>query len=119
MERLLKASEGLECIMGDVLRVLYISMGSLWLSELVGEYRVFVEAIGGVHASESDIKEAINELSTAGLVNVREGIRATMSQEGERTYLISLKLNTQQLLALRNDEKVAKYRDLWRSYLKV
>lgn len=118
MEELLKATEGLESIMSDILRVLYLCMGSLWLSELISEYRVFVEALGGTPASEDEIKKAIEKLSEIGLVSVREGIRATMSREGEKTYLISLKLSSQQLTLLRNDYKVSKYRDLWRSYLK-
>jgi len=64
-------------------------------------------------------KETLVRLSEMGLVSVREGIRATMSQEGERTYLISLKLSSQQLSLLRNDLKISKYRDLWRYYLKT
>jgi hypothetical protein len=119
VEDLLKSTEGLESVMADVLRVLYVCMGSLWLSELMSEYRVFVEALGGTPASEDDVRKAIDKLSEMGLVSVREGIRATMSQEGEKTYLISLKLSSQQLSLLRNDLKISKYRDLWRYYLKT
>ncbi|MEM0085754.1 MAG: hypothetical protein QXZ48_06325 [Zestosphaera sp.] len=119
MEELLKATEGLESVMADVLRVLYVCMGSLWLSELMSEYRVFVEALGGAPASEDEVKRAVSKLGEIGLVSVREGIRATMSREGERTYLVSLKLSSQQLAMLRNDSKVSKYRDLWRYYLKT
>jgi hypothetical protein len=119
VEDLLKSTEGLESVMADVLRVLYVCMGSLWLSELMSEYRVFVEALGGTPASEDDVRKAIDRLSEMGLVSVREGIRATMSQEGEKTYLISLKLSSQQLSLLRNDLKISKYRDLWRYYLKT
>lgn len=119
MERFLKATEGLEGVMGDVLRVLYMCLGSLWLSELFGEYRVFVETLGGVPASEESVRKAVDELSNAGLVNVREGVRATMSEEGERTYLISLNLDSRMLSTLRNDEKIAKYRELWSSYLRT
>ncbi len=119
VEDLLKSTEGLESVMADVLRVLYVCMGSLWLSELMSEYRVFVEALGGTPASEDDVRKAIDRLSEMGLVSVREGIRATMSQEGEKTYLVSLKLSSQQLSLLRNDLKISKYRDLWRYYLKT
>lgn len=119
MEELLKATEGLESVMADVLRVLYVCMGSLWLSELISEYRVFVEALGDVPASEDEVRRAVNRLSEIGLVSVREGIRATMSQEGERTYLVSLKLSSQQLTLLRNDSRVSRYRDLWRHYLRT
>jgi hypothetical protein len=119
VEDILKSTEGLESVMADVLRVLYVCMGSLWLSELMSEYRVFVEALGGTPASEDDVRKAIDRLSEMGLVSVREGIRATMSQEGEKTYLISLKLSSQQLSLLRNDLKISKYRDLWRYYLKT
>lgn len=119
MEELLKATEGLESVMADVLRVLYVCMGSLWLSELMSEYRVFVEALGETPASEDEVKKAVNRLGEIGLVSVREGIRATMSREGERTYLVSLKLDSQQLALLRNDSKISKYRDLWRYYLKT
>ncbi|MEM4486441.1 MAG: hypothetical protein QW116_04260 [Zestosphaera sp.] len=119
MESFLKATEGLESVMGDVLRVLYICMGALWLSELIGEYRVFVETLGGVPASEESIKKAVEELCNVGLVSVREGIRATMSEEGERTHLISLNIDSRLLQTLRNDEKIAKYRELWSSYLRA
>lgn len=119
MEELLKANEGLESVMADVLRVLYVCMGSLWLSELMSEYRAFVEALGEKPASEDEVKRAVDRLGEIGLVSVREGIRATMSREGERTYLISLKLSNQQLTLLRNDSKISKYRDLWGYYLKT
>lgn len=118
MEEILKATEGLESVMADVLRVLYVCMGSLWLSELMSEYKVFVEALGGTPASEDEVRKAIDKLSEIGLVSVREGIRATMSREGEKTYLVSLKLSSRQLSLLRSDSKISMYRDLWRYYLK-
>jgi len=118
LEELLKSDSGMNKVMGDVIRVLYLCMGALWLPELLDEYKVFTKALDDVPANDEVVMEAIDELSRLGIVNVREGIRATFTPEGEKTFLISLREESIKVDVLRNDERIRKYRDLWSSYLK-
>ncbi len=118
MEELLKSDLGLGKVMGDVIRVLYLCLGTLWLPELLDEYKVFVRSLDETPADDEVVMEAINELSKLGVVSVREGVRATSAPEGEKTFLISLKEGLIKADILRNDARIRKYRDLWSTYLK-
>ena len=119
LKELLSAREGMKEIMGDVLRVLYLFSGTLWLPELIVELSGFKETLGegGSIPKRSKIEDAVNLLNMAGLVNVKPGIRATASSKGEKTLLISLVRKDEVLAELSMDEKVRKYMQAWKEAL--
>ena len=112
--RILSAREGIEEVMGDVIRVLHLSLGSLWLPEIFMELRGFKETLQESVPKEEVIEEAVRRLGELGIVTLEEGVRASLSGRNERTYLVRLKRNPELIKALASDEKIAKYRDIWR-----
>ena len=114
LRNVLSFNEGLGKVMGDVLRVLYLCMGSLWFPELIMELRGFRETLGEEAPSSDEVKRAVNELAKLGLIEMRRGIRATFYREGEETYLISVRRTPEILSELLRDERVRRYRDIWK-----
>ena len=118
LKEVLTARSGLKEVMGDVLRVLYLFSGTLWLPELITELSGFKRTLGeGEIPKKNKVEDAVNLLNMAGLVTVRPGIRATASSKGEKTLLISLARRDDVLSHLSSDEKVCKYRQAWRDAL--
>ncbi len=111
--RFLASSEGRALLMGDILRVLLVCMGALWLPELRAELEGFRRTLGEEPPTESEVGEALRELEAAGLVRVKPGIRATHRPEGERTYLIELVRDESVLRAIAVDERLARYSRIW------
>jgi hypothetical protein len=116
IERLLKASEGKEKIMGDVLRTLYLFSGTLWLPELYNEYVGFARTLGEEPVEFEDVREAVASLRELNLVVATEGIRGTSKPEGERTLLISLSKSPELRSMLGGDSRVLAYIEEWRKY---
>ncbi|MCD6084153.1 MAG: hypothetical protein J7J20_01280 [Desulfurococcales archaeon] len=119
LKEVLTARSGLKEVMGDVLRVLYLFSGTLWLPELITELSGFKRTLGeeGGIPKKNKVEDAVNLLNMAGLVSVRPGIRATASSRGEKTLLISLTRRDDVLSHLSSDEKVRKYHQAWRDAL--
>ena len=109
----LASSEGKGLLMGDILRVLLVCMGALWLPELRAELEGFRRTLGEEPPTESEVSEALRELEEAGLVRVKPGIRATHRPEGERTYLVELVRDESVLRAIAADERLARYSRIW------
>jgi len=116
IRKFLSAAGGKEKIAGDVLRTLYLFSGALWLPELYAEYAGFVRTLGEEPVPQSMIDEAVKALKNAGLIEVAEGIRGTSRPEGERTYLISLRLDPVSRNFLSTDSRVSAYLGEWRKY---
>lgn len=115
---ILSARGGMKEVLGDVLRVLYLFSGTLWLPELISELSGFKETLKEESLIPTKkIEDAVNILNVAGLVSIRPGIRATVSGKGEKTILISLVRNDEVLKALSQDEKVLKYMQAWKEAL--
>jgi len=117
--RILSAREGIEEVMGDVIRVLHLSLGSLWLPEIFMELRGFKETLQESIPKEEVIEEAIRRLGELGIVTLEEGVRASLSGRNERTYLVRLKRNPELIKVLASDEKIAKYRDVWKRVFQI
>jgi len=119
LKELLSAREGMKKIMGDVLRVLYLFSGTLWLPELIVELSGFKKTLGEGEdvPKRRKIEDAVNLLNMAGLVSIKPGIRATASSKGEKTILISLVRKDEVLTELSMDEKVRKYLQAWKEAL--
>ena len=118
LSKVLEAEEGLEKVMGDVLRTLFLFSGALWMPELIGEYEGFVRTLGEEPVGKDVLEEAVGKLKDAGLVDVKPGIRATHISGGEKTVLISLKRSPEVLAALSTDSRVMRYRSEWSKYMK-
>lgn len=117
IDEILEAEEGEKKVMGDVLRTLYLFAGTLWFPELYSEYVGFVRTLGEEPVDTKVLERAVKQLSESGLVDVRPGIRATASPEGEETYLVSLQKSALLRQKLSADNRVRKYMNEWKKYL--
>ncbi|QOJ79475.1 hypothetical protein IG193_03165 [Infirmifilum lucidum] len=73
----------------DVLRALVVFGGSLWLSEIPSSIeRLYL----GERAapSTSDVKKALKDLASRGLVRTEERVRGTDKPQGEKDVLVLL-----------------------------
>ena len=109
----LASREGRGLLMGDILRVLLVSMGALWFPELIAELEGFRRTLGERPPTEAEVSEALKELAASGLVRIRPGIRATHRPEGEKTYLVELVKDEAVLRTIASDERLAKYGRIW------
>jgi len=110
---LLSASRGIEKVMGDVLRALYLFSGALWLPELVLELEGLNATLGDTAPSSDEVEDAVKRLARKGYVTLRPGIRATMSAEGQRTVLVSIVRDSDLLKEVSMDPRVIRYRRIW------
>ncbi|GEM_PF-764930 len=117
LSKVLEAEEGIEKVMGDILRTLFLFSGALWMPELIGEYEGFVRTLGEEPVAKEVLEEALGKLKDAGLVDVKPGIRATHLSGGEKTVLISLKRSPEVLATLSTDSRVMRYRSEWAKYM--
>ena len=117
LSNILKADSGIEKVMGDIVRVLFICLGTLWLPELKMELSSFRRSLNEPEPKSEDVERAISMLKDMGLVSIRRGVRATLTGEGEETYLITLNLTSELISALNSDERIVKYRRIWRDVL--
>ncbi len=105
---LLNAKEGLEKVMGDIMRVLYLYR-SLWLPEIKSEVESLVTTLGETPYSSREINEAIKQLISLGLVFVREGIKASLRDEGQQSILLTININDECVQHLLEDERLQRY----------
>lgn len=106
------ASSPHERLMGDILRVLGLSLGRLWLAELAAEIAAFRETLGfSEPANRKELVAAVMSLAGLGLVTVEERIRATYSG-GEKDLLVGVVDFNGLSSALRDDEAYNRYRSI-------
>ena len=115
---ILSSRSGIEFVMGDVLRVLAVCMGALWLPELVAEVSGFRRTLGENIPNPKDVEKAVMKLRDLGYVTVREGIKATMGPKGEQTILIRLVRNPELIEALSEDDRLGRYMRIWDEVLR-
>lgn len=109
--RLLEARSGVEAVAGDVLRVLYMFFGRLWLSEVVAEVNAFRRSVGDDPVEPGVVEEAVRLLERSGLVNLERGVRASLSRGSVPDTLVGLAPIPHVLGALSGDERIARYRE--------
>jgi len=101
-----------EVLMGDVVRVLGLLLGRLWLSELYSEVSAFRASIGRPQDfSEKDLKLAIKRLEELKIVSVEEGLRATFGAPVQ-DFLVGLNVVFPIVEFLSKDEDIKRYRML-------
>jgi len=103
-------------IMADILRVLSLTFGKLWLFEIVNEINAFRRTIG---ISESVNYEeclcATRELADKGLITYEEKIRGTFtSPKGVPDILVELRNRALALILISVDAKLRKYVEIRR-----
>ena len=105
-------STSLDRLKGDILRVLGLSMGRLWLSELKPELETFRVSLGLVEPVEAEeLRKAITELVNDEVLEAEERIKATLAG-GEKDLLIGVKDVNSLILAVKDDEAYRRYREM-------
>lgn len=106
---MLGSREGLEKVMGDVLRVLALYR-RLWLTEIVLEIEGMNTTLSESIPTRKDVEKAVKELSTLGYVYVEKRLRSSLqSESGVEDLLVTLNETPELLTALANDEKLNRY----------
>lgn len=106
---ILKAKEGIEKAMGDVLRVLGLYR-RLWLSEIYTEIEGMNSTLKESIPSYNDVKNAVRELGNRGYVQMERGYRGSLLHtNGVEDYLVTLNESTEVIDALYSDRKLLEY----------
>lgn len=102
----------IEVLMGDIVRVLGLLLGRLWLSELCSEVSAFRTSLGRPQDfSEKDLKLAIKRLEDLKIVSMEEGFRATFGAP-EQDLLVGLNVTVPIIEFLSKDDDIKRYRML-------
>lgn len=102
----------LDRLKGDVLRVLGLGMGRLWLSELRPELETFRTTLGLTEPVDAkELRRVIEELVREGVLEAEERIKATFTG-GEKDLLVGVKDVNALLIAVRSDEAYRRYQSL-------
>ena len=96
-----------EDLKSDVIRVLGIFGGSLWLSEVEDEIKAMNGSMGV--QLQGDVKKAVEELEKEGIVTLDYRPKGDLSGKSVREYLVKLKDLSATLMALAGDEKYRRY----------
>ncbi len=106
---ILNAKEGIEKVMGDVLRVLALYK-RLWLTEIRMEIEGMNSTLKESIPSYNDIKNAVKELSDKGYIQMKKSYRGSLLHtSGVEDYLVTLNETTEIINALDNDKKLLEY----------
>ena len=119
LDEILSASSGLEKLMGDILRVLTIFTGALWLWEIYQELKGFRFTLGEEPPTLGDVTRAINKLSNEGFILTEKRIRASLGGEGIEDVLITLNLSPRERIKLLMDKRVREYQSVRQRVFKL
>ncbi len=109
-----KPENEIELLMSDIIRVLGLLLGRLWLSELSSEVLAFRESVGRpLEFSDKDLQLAIRRLKDLNIVNIEEGLRATFGKP-EPDILVGLNVAVPIIEFLSKDDDIKKYKMLLR-----
>ncbi|MEM2153549.1 MAG: hypothetical protein QXE05_01990 [Nitrososphaeria archaeon] len=109
-----KPENEIELLMSDIIRVLGLLLGRLWLSELSSEVLAFRESVGRpLEFSDRDLQLAIRRLKDLNIVNIEEGLRATFGKP-EPDILVGLNVAVPIIEFLSKDDDIKKYKMLLR-----
>ena len=109
LKEVLSHSSDPEMILGDVIRVLALYRGKLWLSEIIMELSSFRRTLGDTVPSDKDVIEAVRKLSSLGLVKMHKRLRADLFRsKGIEDYLVELNVPLYEVWG-RGDSRLNKY----------
>ena len=97
-------------LMGDIIRVLSLSFGRLWLSELVMEIRGFRRSFGESGEIDADeIAKAVKELKRLNVLETEEKFRSSLISGSVPDLMVKL-LNVNSILnVVRHDQRYLHY----------
>ena len=103
---------------GDIIRVLSLGLGRLWLSELVMELDGFRASLGECgKISKEAVLIALDDLREVGIVDCDDRLKSRLNGESVPDKLISL-LNYPSVAAiLKNDARYSNYLSLRRNLI--
>jgi len=102
---------------GDVLRVLGMFGGALWLSEIEDEVRSMNSSLN--EETTGDVRKAVNNLAREGIVTVERRERSDLSGKTIKDHLVRLCEWREVVVILARDEKFRKYNALRSSLYKA
>jgi len=107
----LRGEDPLSALKGDVLRMLSISLGALWMKELKMEIDVFRSTMGKKgEVKKEDLRRAIEELKKEGLITYSRRIRATFGPAGgEEDILVVIANPLLTNFVLAKDREIREY----------
>ena len=109
---ILSSKKGLEKVMGDVVRVLWLYK-RLWLSEIYGEINGMNSSLNEDVPSYKDVVNAVEELGKKGIIMIDKRIRGSLgSSRGVEDVLVSLIISDELMKEIANDEKLYRYHRL-------
>ena len=103
-------------VMADILRILSLTFGRLWLFEIVNEINAFRRTIGvSEDVNYEECLSAAKELANKGIITFEEKIRGTFtSPKGVPDVLIGLRIRNIATTLASIDEKLRKYIEIRR-----
>ncbi|MEM3404204.1 MAG: hypothetical protein QXJ17_06695 [Nitrososphaeria archaeon] len=105
-----KPENQIESLMGDVVRVLSILLGKLWMSELSAEVSSFRISLNRpLDFTDADLREAVKRLGDLKIVETKDGLRATFGKPQPDT-LVGLIGAHDIIENITSDPDVKKYR---------
>jgi len=120
VKNILSSEKGLEKVMGDVIRVLWLYK-RLWLLEIYSEIGGMNSSLNEDTPSYKDVVKAVEELGKRGIVKVDKQIRSSLAtSKGVEDMLVTLVISEELMKEIANDQKLHKYlrlrEELFRSH---
>ncbi len=119
LKSILSAKQGLEKVMGDIIRVLAIYR-RLWLSEVYSEIVSMNRSLGEEEPSMTSVVEAAKNLENLGFIELKKGMRASFSSTSSvEDFLVSLRDPYKTIPIIMSDEKLRRYNEIRYSVLGI
>lgn len=116
---ILSSRNGFSVLMGDVIRVLSLYFGQLWLSELHLELEGFRASLGESNSiSEDELSRAIDKLKKYNIIHVEERPRSSLLTGSVPDKMIKLVDFEGVLNTVRRDKRYTRYIELREQILK-
>ena len=118
--KILSGNDDKSILMGDIIRVLTLYFGQLWFTELLMELEGFRRSLNKFQGlNEDEVREAINELESIGLIKVERRFKSTLFSESIPDLMIKINNLTEIKNIISNDKRLNKYLKLRDEALKA
>jgi len=118
--KILSGNDDKSILMGDIIRVLTLYFGQLWFTELLMELEGFRRSLNEFQGlNEDEVREAINELESIGLIKVERRFKSTLFSESIPDLMIKINNLTEIKNIISNDKRLNKYLKLRDEALKA